>query len=91
MTRWIAAFAGALTLTLALGAAVPFVNNAAADGVNAPVYHGYRHIRCIAPASWLGGWWSRGQTTWVCNASERCCYDRVLRKGSCLQAGESCF
>ncbi|HEX5958814.1 MAG TPA: hypothetical protein VFY92_09195 [Hyphomicrobiaceae bacterium] len=88
MTRWIAASAGILAVTLSLGLAVPFVNNAHADGISAPVYRPvFRHKRCIAPASWL----SRSQTTWVCNAEEKCCYDRVLRKGSCLPAGQRCF
>ncbi len=90
MIRWIAASAGALAVTLSLGLAVPFVNNAHADGISAPppVYRPvFRHKRCIAPASWL----RRSQTTWVCNADEKCCYDRLLRKGSCLPAGQRCF
>ena len=55
----------------------------------APVYRPvFRHKRCIAPASW----WGRGsQTTWVCKAEEICCYDRILRKGSCLTASQRCF
>jgi hypothetical protein len=88
MTRWIAATAGALMLTAGLALAVPFGNEAAADGVSRPVYrHGFAHKRCIAPADW----WSRGQTTWICNASEICCYDRILRKGNCLDASQRCF
>ena len=88
MTRWIAASAGALALTLALAVAPPFVPDAAADGVAAPVYRPvFRHKRCIAPAMW----WGRGQTTWVCNRDETCCYDRLLRKGSCLPASQRCF
>jgi hypothetical protein len=88
MTRWIAAAAGAMMLTAGLAVAVPFGNYAAADGVTAPVYRPvYRHKRCIAPAMW----WGRGQTTWVCNADEICCYDRLLRKGSCLAASQRCF
>ena len=87
MTRWIAATAGALTLVLTLALAIPFATDAAADGANRPVYRGYQHKRCIAPAEW----WGRGQTTWVCNANETCCYDRLLRKGSCLAASQRCF
>jgi hypothetical protein len=88
MTRWIAATAGALMLTAGLALAVPFGNTAVADGVNRPVFHGYHHKRCIAPSDW----WSRGsQTTWVCSADETCCYDRLLRKGSCLPASRRCI
>ena len=38
----------------------------------------YKHKRCIAPAMVTAA-----QTTWVCKASERCCYDWLLRKGTC--------
>jgi hypothetical protein len=93
MTRWIAATAGALALTFAFALAVPFGNNAAADGVERPVYRAvYKHKRCIVPArSWGMSWWSKGPTSWVCNADETCCYDRLLRKGSCLPASQRCF
>jgi hypothetical protein len=89
MTRWIAASAGVLALTLALAVAPPFVNDAAADGVapRAPRAVVFKHKRCIAPAMW----WGRGQTTWVCNSDEICCYDRLLRKGSCLPTSQRCF
>lgn len=87
MTRWIAASAGALMLAAGLALALPFGNEAAADGMSRPVYHGYHHKRCIAPAEW----WGRGQTTWVCSVSETCCYDRLLRKGSCLAPSQRCF
>jgi hypothetical protein len=87
MTRWIAVTAGALMLTAGLALAVPFGNEAAADGVSRPVYRGFAHKRCIAPAEWFG----RGQTTWVCAAAETCCYDRLLRKGSCLAPSQRCF
>jgi len=81
MTRWIAAFACALVLALA----TPFGNEAGADGVDRRAV--YKHKRCIAPAMW----WGRGQTTWVCTASEKCCYDRLLRKGNCIGASARCF
>jgi hypothetical protein len=29
--------------------------------------------------------------TWVCKASEKCCYDYVVRKGTCLGASTRCF
>ncbi len=84
MTRWIAAAACALALTLV----VPLGNQAEADGIpTAPVY---KHKRCIAPASWF----SRpgaARTTWVCNADQKCCYDRLLRKGNCVEANARCF
>jgi hypothetical protein len=87
MTRWIAASAGALAVALALGIALPLGNEAAADGMKAPVYSAPTKKRCIAPA----GWWMRTQTTWVCAITEKCCYDRVFRKGHCLPAAQRCF
>jgi hypothetical protein len=90
MTRWIAASACALTFALALGLALPLGNEAAADGMKGPVYSAPRHIRCIAPTGWWL-WRSTGPTTWVCNVGETCCYDRLLRKGSCLPADQRCF
>ena len=87
MTRWIAAAAGAIMLTAGLALAVPFGNEAAADGVSRPVFHGFAHKKCIAPPEW----WGRGQTTWICNANEICCYDRLLRRGTCLAATQRCF
>jgi hypothetical protein len=33
----------------------------------------YTRKKCIAPTS----------VTWVCRANERCCYDWLLRKGTC--------
>jgi hypothetical protein len=88
MTRWIAATSAALMLTLGLALAVPYGNYASADGVSAPVYHRTAlRKRCIAPADW----WGRGQSTWICAAAETCCYDRLLRRGSCLAASQRCF
>jgi hypothetical protein len=52
MTRWIAPSAGALAVTLTLGFAIPFGNEAAADGMKAPVYRPiYNHKMCIAHLS----------------------------------------
>jgi hypothetical protein len=85
MTRWIAVAGCAL----ALGLAAPLATEAVADGmpVRAPVY---KHKRCIAPVMW---WWRTGEsrTTWVCSAAERCCYDRLLRRGTCIAADARCF
>jgi hypothetical protein len=90
MTRWIAASAGALAVALTLGLALPLGNEAAADGMKAPVYSAPTKKRCIAP---VDRWWMRTSTpvTWVCAAAERCCYDRVLRTGHCLPASQRCF
>jgi hypothetical protein len=90
MTRWIAATAGALVFALALGIALPLGNEAVADGIKAPVYSAPTRKRCIAPAD---RWWFRAQTpvTWVCAAAERCCYDRVLRRGQCIPADQRCI
>ena len=88
MTRWIAATSAALMLTLGLALAVPYGNYASADGVSAPVYHRTAlRKRCIAPADW----WGRGQSSWICAAAETCCYDRLLRRGSCLAPSQRCF
>jgi hypothetical protein len=38
----------------------------------------YSRKRCIAPAMW-----GAGQTTWICRADRRCCYDWLLRRGTC--------
>ena len=79
MTRWIAACACALTVALAM----PFGHEAAADGVTS---HHYGHIQCIAPARM----WAP-QSRWVCRASQKCCYDYLLRKGNCVDATSRCF
>jgi hypothetical protein len=86
MTRWIAV-AGCAALALALAA--PLGNQAEADGMPTPRAV-YKHKRCIAPASW---WWRTGasQTTWVCSISEKCCYDRLLRKGTCVASNARCI
>jgi hypothetical protein len=90
MTRWIAASAGALAVALALGIALPLGNEAAADGIKAPVYSAPTKKRCIAPAD---RWFMRSSTkvTWVCAAAERCCYDRLLRRGQCIPASQRCI
>jgi hypothetical protein len=59
-----------LGLTLALAVAAPLGNEAEAQ-------YPYRFKRCIAPAR------DGPPVTWVCKASEICCYDWLLRRGSC--------
>jgi hypothetical protein len=84
MTRWIAAFACALTLALAM----PLGNEATADGIARRAV--FTKKRCIAPEMrWF--WRAQAQTTWVCAAAEKCCYDRLLRKGTCIAATARCF
>lgn len=79
MRRWIMACGCFLGFALA----TPFGNEAAADGFERQAY---RHKRCVAPAMlWTA------QTTWVCAASEKCCYDRLLRKGTCIEASARCL
>jgi hypothetical protein len=34
----------------------------------------YTRKKCIPPA---------GQSTWICKASETCCYDWLTRRGTC--------
>jgi len=81
MARWISAFACAITMSLTL----PLGNVAEADGV--AVRSVARHVRCTAPAMFL----TRTPTVWVCKAGQKCCYDRLLRKGNCLDAADRCL
>lgn len=77
MKYLLAAFGCALTLALM----APMVEEAKADGYSAPA-RAYRpvvfaHKKCIAPAR------DGAKVSWVCRASETCCYDWLLRKGTC--------
>ena len=56
--------------TLAFALVAPIGNEAEAQ-------YPYRSKRCIGPA--MHG----SPVTWVCKASEICCYDWLLRKGTC--------
>ena len=83
MTRWIVGFALALGLTFT----VPLADQAKADGYYRPVHKYsagavFTHKRCIA---------ARDQVTWICNASEKCCYDWLLRRGACVAGGDRCI
>ena len=78
MTRWVATIGCLLT---ALAFAMPVANEAKADGMKRAVSS---HKRCVAPAM---RW--RTQTTWSCKVAEKCCYDWLLRRGSC--ATDRCF
>ncbi len=73
MNRWIVTVVCASAFALVL----PFGNDAEAAK--------YRHKKCIASAMVGVG----AQTTWVCKAAEKCCYDWLLRKGTCTAA--RCF
>jgi hypothetical protein len=41
---------------------------------------GYTRKKCIAPEK---------AQTWVCSAKEKCCYDRIVRQGTC--PADRCF
>jgi len=60
----------AVACTLAFALAAPLGSEAEAA---------YGRKRCIAPAS-MGA----VKATWICKASDRCCYDWLLRRGSCV-------
>ena len=80
MARWMIAFACVSVLSFAL----PFGNAAQADGVAHSVA---RQTKCTAPADFL----TRTPTTWVCKARQKCCFDRVLRQGTCVEASDRCI
>ena len=85
MKCWIAA----LGCAIALAFAIPLGQEAKADGVYRPARAVspvvFTRKKCIAPAR-------RGApVTWICSASETCCYDKILRKGSCYPASRRCF
>ena len=79
MNRWIAAFACALAIALV----TPIGNEALADGMHRKVY---RQTQCVVAARlWMS------QQTWSCKRDQKCCYDHLLRKGTCISASDRCF
>lgn len=84
MTPWIVALGCALTLTLAL----PLGSEAKADGMYRPVRAyapAFTRKLCTPPAR------DGARVTWICSASEKCCYDWLLRRGTCVAATGRCF
>ena len=79
MNRWIAI----LGCTLAFALVALLGNKALADGMPRKVYS---QAKCVVPARlWMS------QTTWSCARDQKCCYDRLLRKGTCIGASDRCF
>ena len=79
MNRWIAAIACALAIALV----TPIGNEALADGMHRKVY---RQTQCVVAARlWMS------QQTWSCKRDQKCCYDHLLRKGTCISASDRCF
>ncbi len=87
MMRWIAI----LGCGLALASALPLGSTTAkSDGVYQPVRAAVAPVftrkLCTPPSRW-----GRTPATWVCNASEKCCYDWVFRRGTCVSASNRCI
>jgi hypothetical protein len=61
---------------------MPMGNEAGADGARRV----YSKKKCIAPKTRFSA-----QSTWVCAVAEKCCYDRLMRKGACIKASDRCF
>lgn len=84
-------FVAASACALAIALAFPIGGGAKADGYYAPV-RTYAPVftrkLCKAPPRRL---FNRGQVSWVCSASQKCCYDWLLRKGTCVAATDRCF
>ena len=88
MKRWFAAFGCALTLAVAL----PVGSAVKADGVYhrahayAPAAVTFTRKRCLPPAR-------DGVTpaSWICSAAEKCCYDFVFRRGTCVASTDRCL
>jgi len=86
MRHWIPIFACGLLAVFAL----PFSPVAKADGVYTPIRAAvaptFTRKLCTPPSRW-----GRTPATWVCSASEKCCYDWVLRRGTCVSADRRCL
>ncbi len=88
MRCWIAIFACAMVTA----AALPFGSMAKADGYYSPVRAvavapTFTRKLCTPPSSR----WDRTPATWICSASQKCCYDRVFRRGTCVGATDRCL
>jgi hypothetical protein len=69
-------------LVIGLACAVPF--GGAADAQT------YTRIKCIADTRLVVRPVST-PVTWICKASEKCCYDYLARKGTCIAASSRCW
>ena len=79
MNRWIAIFGCALAVALVM----PVSNQAQADGMPRKIY---RKTQCVVPARlWMS------PTVWSCPRDQKCCYDWLLRRGTCIAASERCI
>ncbi len=87
MRYWMAILGCALLAASALS----FGSTANADG-----YRRYGPARAYAPTFTRKlctppSRWGRTPATWVCSASEKCCYDWVFRRGTCVGANDRCI
>lgn len=85
MRRWIAMLACGFVVASAL----PLGSAVRADGFYSPVRAVapvFTRKLCTPPSRW-----GRTPATWICSASEKCCYDWVLRRGTCVAAGDRCL
>ena len=57
-------------------------SQAQADGM---VRKAYRTKCVVAARMWMS------QATWSCASGQKCCYDWVSRRGSCVAASDRCF
>jgi hypothetical protein len=76
-------------LGFVVASALPLGSVAKSDGVYAParaVVPTFTRKLCTPPARW-----GRAPATWICSASEKCCYDWVLRRGTCVAASDRCL
>ena len=75
MMRWIAM--SVCTIALVAVAPTGFDANAAKKKA--------RGAMCVSPA--MGG----KQTKWKCKAGQKCCYDWLVGKGTCVGASDICL
>ena len=85
MRHWMAILGCALLAASALSLG----STAKADGYYSPVRAfapTFTRKLCTPPARW-----GRTPATWICSAAEKCCYDWVLRRGTCMGANDRCI